>query len=236
MTALVRMRLAGLFRGGRALAPLITVLVLLGVLYGGGSSPAATAYGYSAAALFPVLAWLTKILLDTEPDVQRRLVRLAVGPVREAAAGVLAATVAGAVVCVGAMAVPWLFHGIRGPAPGSAEASLEASLPVGVLLGVLAHLLSLIAAVALGALSGRAVTRRVLPGVAILVTGSVLVIVLGLTSSIAPWLAPPVMATARALNTGTVPPTTTLWLLTAWALAWSTVALAGYARLRRARS
>ncbi|WIM97110.1 hypothetical protein ACTOB_000607 [Actinoplanes oblitus] len=232
MIALVRMRLAGFFRGGRALAPLIAVLVVLGVLYGGGASPAASAYGYSAAALFPILAWLAKILLDTEPDVQRRLARLTVGPVREGAAGLLAATLAGAAVCAAAMVAPLLFHGIRPPEPGSHEASLAA----GVLLGALAHLLSLIAAVSLGALSGRAVTRRVLPGVAVLVTGSLLVVILGLTGSIAPWLVPPVMATARALNDGSTPPVTQLTLLTTWTVTWSAVALTGYARLRRSRS
>ncbi|GAA2870002.1 hypothetical protein Acy02nite_18880 [Actinoplanes cyaneus] len=232
MIALVRMRLAGFLRGGRALAPLIAVLVVLGVLYGGGASPAGAAYGYSAAALFPVLAWLAKVLLDTEPDVQRRLVRLAVGPVREGVAGLLAAVLAGAVVCAAAMLAPWLFHGIRGPEAGSGESSIGA----GVLLGVQAHLLSLIAAVALGALSGRAVTRRVLPGVATLITGSILVIVLGLSSSIVPWLVPPVMAMARALNSGVSPAASTLAQLTAWALAWSAVALAAYGTLRRNRS
>ncbi|WP_436524035.1 hypothetical protein [Actinoplanes sp. HUAS TT8] len=232
MIALVRMRLAGFFRGGRALAPLIAVLVVRGVLYGGGASPAGTAYGYSAAALFPVLAWLSKVLLDTEPDVQRRLARLTVGPVREGTAGLLAAVVAGAAVCTTAMIVPWLFHAIRGPEAGTDESSVGA----GVLLGVLAHALSLIAAVALGALSGRAVTRRILPGVATLVTGSILAVVLGLTTSIAPWLAPPVMATARALNSGAVPSATTLAELTAWSLAWSAVALTAYGALRRSRS
>ncbi|BCJ44275.1 hypothetical protein GCM10010168_10880 [Actinoplanes ianthinogenes] len=232
MIALAGMRLTGFFRGGRALAPLIAVLVVLGVLYGGGASPAATAYGYSAAALFPILAWLTKVLLDTEPDVQRRLARLAVGPVREGAAGLLAALVAGAAVCAVAMVVPLLFHGIRGPEAGSTESSLG----VGIALGVLAHLLSLVAAAALGAVAGRAVTRRVLPGVAVLVTGSILAIVLGLTSSFAPWLVPPVMATARALNAGATPATGTLVQLTAWSLAWSAVALTTYGFLRRARS
>jgi hypothetical protein len=232
MIALAWMRLAGFLRGGRALAPLITVLVILGVLYGGGPSPAATAFGYTAAALFPVLAWLAKVLLDTEPDVQRRLARVAVGPVREGAAGLLAALVAGAVVCAVAMAVPWVFHGIRPPASGSGEASTG----TGILLGVLAHLLSLVAAVALGALSGRAVTRRILPGVTVLVTGSVLAVVLGLTTSVAPWLVPPVMATARALNSGEMPPGGRLTVLVVWSLGWSAVALGAYAGLRRSRS
>ena len=79
MIALVRMRLAGFLRTGRALAPLLAGLVVLGILYGGGAARPAEAYGVSAVVLFPVLAWQTKILLDAEPDVQRRLARVAVG-------------------------------------------------------------------------------------------------------------------------------------------------------------
>jgi hypothetical protein len=232
MTALTRMRLAGFLRSGRALAPLITALVVLSVLYGGGSSPAASAYGYSAVMLFPVLAWLTKLVLDTEPDVQRHLARLTVGPVRESTAGLLAALALGAVVCVLAMLAPAPFGGIRGPLPGSGETALG----TGVLLGVLAHVLALLGAVSLGALAGRAVTRRVLPGVAVLVTGSVLAIVLGLRGSFAPWLVPPVMATARELSARTPPTAGTLLLLGAWTVLWCGAALGVYAGFRRGRS
>nr|BFE76683.1 hypothetical protein GCM10020092_099840 [Actinoplanes digitatis] len=72
MSALVRMRLAGFVRSGRALAPVIAAVVVLAVVHGGGQSAAAPAYGYSAVMLFPVLAWQAKLLLDAEPDVQRR--------------------------------------------------------------------------------------------------------------------------------------------------------------------
>jgi hypothetical protein len=226
MSALVRMRLAGFLRSGRSLSPLIAVLVLLGILYGGGASSAAVAYGYSAAALFSVLAWLTKLVLDTEPDVQRRLARLAVGPAREAVAGVLAATLLSLLVCAAAMAAPWLFHGID---PTQA-------LGRGMVLGVLAHLLAVPPAVAVGALASRAVTGSIRTGVAVLVVTVVLVIVLGLQGSVAPWLVPPVMATARLLNDSGPPPVGSLVLLTAWALLWGAVAFTGYARLRRARS
>ena len=232
MTALVRMRLAAFVRSGRALPPVIAALVVLGVIHGGGASQAAPAYGYSAIMLFPVLAWAAKLVLDAEPDVQRRLARLTVGPVREAAAGVLAAAVVGLAFCAAAMLAPWPFGAIRGPAPGSTEPSLAA----GVALGALAHLLALPAAVALGALAGRAVTRTVRGGVTVLVVGAVLAVVLGLSGSVAPWLAPPLMATARALNEPSAPTGATLWQLAAWAVAWCTVALAAYARLRRGRA
>jgi hypothetical protein len=233
VSALVLMRLVGFVRGGRALAPVIAALVVLGIVHGGGQSPAAPAYGYSAVMLFPVLALAAKLVLDAEPDVQRRLARLAVGPRREAFAGLLAATALGSVFCAVAMVAPWWpFHAIRGPVPGSAEPSTAA----GIALGVLAHLLALPAAVALGALASRAVTRSVRNGVTVLVAGTVLAVVLGLSGSVAPWLVPPVMATARALAGEESPTGGALWLLTGWASAWCAVALAGYARLRRSRS
>ncbi|MBM2619145.1 hypothetical protein JIG36_26695 [Actinoplanes sp. LDG1-06] len=226
MSALIRMRLAGFLRGGRILPPAIAVLVVLGVIYGGGASPAAVAYGYSAAALFPVLAWQTKLLLDTEPDVQRRLARVAVGPRSEAAAGLLAAALLALVVCTLAMVTPWLFHGI----------DTTKAVGSGTALGVLAHLLAVPPAVAVGALASRAVTRGVRNGVAVLVTAAVLVVVLGLQGSITPWLVPPVMATARALNDVKAPPAATLVLLVTWATLWSAVSFTLYAHFRRTRS
>ena len=226
MSPLVGMRIAGFVRGGRALAPLIAVLVELGIIYGGGASPAAVAYGYSAAALFPVLAWLTKLLLDTEPDVQRRLARLSAGPAREATAGLLAALVLSLAVCVAAMAAPWLFNGI----------DTSKDLGAGIALGILAHLLAVPPAIAVGALASRAVTGSVRLGLTVLVVAAVLVVVLGLSGSFAPWLAPPVMATARALNDPGVPPAGELALLTGWAALWCAAAFAGYGWLRRARS
>lgn len=232
MSALVSMRIAGFVRGGRALAPLIALLVELGVIYGGGASPAAVAYGYSAAALFPVLAWLTKLLLDTEPDVQRRLARLALGPAREATAGVLTAVLLSLAVCAAAMAAPWLFHGI----------DTTEHLGSGVALGVLAHLLAVPPAVAVGALASRAVTGSVRMGVTVLVVAAVLVVVLGLSGSLAPWLVPPVMAMARELTeaappTGPgVPPAGTLVLLSVWAAVWCAAAFTGYGWFRRSRA
>jgi hypothetical protein len=230
--ALVRMRLAGFLRSGRALAPAIAGLVVLGVIYGGGASAAGPAYGYSAVTLFPVLAWQTKLLLDAEPDVQRRIARLTVGARREGAAGVLAAAVLGLTICAIAMLAPLPFHAIRGPLPGSGEPSMA----VGVALGILAHLLAIPAGVGLGALASRAVTRSVRNGVVVLVVGVVLAIVLGLKGSIAPWLVPPVMATARALTAVPLPSRGEFWLIIAWTVLWCAAALGGYGWLRRRRS
>ncbi|MFY1578698.1 hypothetical protein ACN26Z_27785 [Verrucosispora sp. WMMD703] len=229
MTALVRFRLAGFLRTGRALAPVLAGLLTLGILYGGGRAQPAEAYGVSAVVLFPVLAWQTKILLDVEPDVQRRLALVAVGPAREQAAGLVAALVAGLGLVATALVFPWLVGGVAGPSlPG------DRSVPAGVALGLWAHLLALPAAVALGALASRVITRSAGYGVAVLTLGTVGALVLGFSGSVAPWLAPPLLPTARAL-VGPLSGSTAL-LLTAWALAWTAVALTGYARARTRRA
>lgn len=226
MTALVRMRLAAFVRGGRALAPGIAALAVVGVLYGGGASPAAPAYGFSAVAFFPVVAWATKLLLDTEPDVQRRLARVAVGERRELTAGLLAAALFGLLVCAVAMVVPLGIGGIE----------LGRSLPGGLVAGLVAHLLMLPAGLALGALSSRVITRTLQTGLVTLVGGVILVIIFGLRGSIAPFLVPPVMAMGRALNGEVLPSIATFGRLTGWALAWCLVALAAYVHLRRRRA
>ncbi|GAA1871260.1 hypothetical protein [Asanoa iriomotensis] len=220
MGALVRMRLAAFTRGGRALPGLLGTLVVVGIIYGGGRSEAAEAYGFSAVALFPVIAWQAKLLLDTEPDVQRRLAVAVVGPRREVTAGLLAAAVVGLATVAFAMVLPWLFGSVTGPA--------------GIAPGLWAHVAGLVAAVGLGALASRPVTRSTLYGIAVLVTGSVLAIVLGLNGSVAPWLAPPLMATARRL--ADQPGSASIATLTLQAVLWTAVVVAIYVRLRRTRS
>ncbi|MCX4469938.1 hypothetical protein C5N14_01950 [Micromonospora sp. MW-13] len=229
MSGLVRLRLAGFLRTGRAVAPLLAGLLALGVLYGGGRAQPAEAYGVSAVVLFPVLAWQTKILLDVEPDVQRRLALVLAGAARERAAGLLAAVVAGLGTVAVGLVLPWLVGGVTSQVtPGGR------SLAAGVALGVWAHLLALPAAVALGALASRAVTGSAGYGVAVLALGVVGTLVLGLSDSVVPWLAPPVMPAARAIAAG--PSGATVALLSGWAVAWSATALAGYAWRRRARA
>ncbi|MEV6634145.1 hypothetical protein AB0M54_25690 [Actinoplanes sp. NPDC051470] len=225
MTALVRMRVTAFLGSGRIAAPAILALAVLGVLYGGGASEAAPAYGYSATVFFPVLAWMVKLVLDTEPDVQRRLARIVVGARREALAGLLAAALCGLVLCLFAMAAPLLVGAIQGP-----------DLLGGILLGVVAHLLALAAALALGALSSRVVAGSLAKGLLILVGGAILTIIFGLSHSIAPWLVPPVMAVARALNADTLPGAGRYAFLAAWSLTWCLVVLAGYSRLRSRRA
>ncbi len=229
MTALVRMRLAGLVRTGMVLAPLLTALVALAALYGGGRARPAEAYGVSALVLFPVLAWQTKILLDVEPDVQRMLARVALGSGRrEAGAGLLAAALAAVPVLLAALLVPWLFGALTldGPGPG---------LVVSLGLGLWAHVLVLPPALALGAWASRVVTGNAARAVAVLAGGAVLTVVLGVRAGPLAWLAPPLLGVARLLARPVVE-----WRAvagyTGWALLWAAVLLAGYTRLRRSRA
>jgi hypothetical protein len=222
--ALVSMRITGFLRSGRFIPPLLAALVLLGILYGGGQAVAAEAYGVSALMMFPVLAWQTKLLLDAEPDVQRRLALVALrSRTREAAAGLIAAGLLAVPVIIFALGLPWVFNALK---PGD--------VGTGLLLGLWAHAIAVPPAVALGAWSSRVIAGTPGRATAILVGGVVLGVVLGLRTSPVPWLVPPLMGTARALANGIG--AGALVGLTGWAVAWSVVALAGYGRLRRTRA
>jgi hypothetical protein len=222
--AIARLRLAGYLRGLYAIAPTLAGLVVVALLYGGGMATAGEAYGVSAIVMFPVIAWQTKILLDAEPDVQRRLVRVSAGSAhREIAAGLLAALVAAVPTIAFALALPWVFHGVKAGPSG---------LAVALIIGVWVHLLSAIGAIALGAWSSRVIARTAGVSVCLLAGGSLLALILGLKGPL-PGLAPPLDAVARAtehsLTTGSVIG------LSAWAVAWASVVAAGYWRLRQSR-
>jgi hypothetical protein len=222
------MRLTGYARTGRPVAPLLAALVVLGVLYGGGRAQAGEAYGVSAVVLFPVLAWQTKLLLDAEPDVQRRLVLVSVGRVGEIGAALRAGPAAALPVIALAVVAPWLIGGVTGPVRTG-----DPSLAVQLLVGGWAHLLAVPAAVAVGALASRAVTRGAAYGVTVLAVGVVGTLVLGLRGSAVPWLVPPLLAAARAAGE---PAAADLLRVTAHAIAWTAATVAGYTWLRRARA
>ena len=224
MSALIRMRLLAYVRTGRFILPVLAALILLGVGYGGGPSTLANAYGVSALLLFPALAWQTKLILDVEPDVQRKLALVALGSrAREVAAGLVAAALAALPLVLVALVLPFVF-----------DAVTSADLGGGLALGLWAHLVTVPAALALGAWSSRVIAGAPGRAAAVLATGIVLAFVLGLRGSPVPWLAPPLMSTAKTLA-GTAEATALLGL-TAWALVWGAVVLAGYGWLRRTRA
>jgi hypothetical protein len=232
MMPIVAMRLHAYLRTYVVIAPTLAALVALALLYGGGKSRPEEAYGVSAMLIFVVLAWQVKILLDVEPDVQRRLVRVAAGSAhREIGAGVVAGAVTAAPTIGLALVLPWLLNGV-GPVSAPGE---PAPLPLAAALGVglWAHLLALAPAVALGAWASRAVSRSAGRAVCVLAGGTVAALVLGLRSSPVPWLAPPLAETARMSSQGLT--VGGVFGLTVWAAVWAAVVLAGYwwARVRR---
>jgi hypothetical protein len=228
VSALIRMRLRAFIRSGRALAPLMGALVVISLAYGGGAATPGEAYGFTAIVMFPVIAWQTKIILDGEPDVQRRLARVAVGSAtREWLAGLIVALIAALGSTAVALLLPWIIGGIKAPDSGSLGAE--------VALGLWAHLLAIPPAIALGALASRVITGTAGRGAAALVAGAVFALVLGLRSSPVPWLAPPLLPTARLTASGSVS-AIDVALLTAQAAIWAALAIIGYALLRRARA
>lgn len=230
MTALIRMRLAAYVRTQVAFAPSLAALVVLGIFYGGGRAPAEEAYGFSAVVLFPVLAWQAKILFDVEPDVQRSIAATAVGSrVREIRLGLSAAFLTTVPLIIVALAAPWALGAVKDPASAGCGAW-------SLLYGLWAHLIAVPPAVALGALSSRAVVRSAGNAVATLVTGFVLALVLGLKGSPVPWLMPPLMPTARLMFDASDCaglPGGGVATMTLWSLAWAGIGLAVYTRLRR---
>ncbi|MEV0271816.1 hypothetical protein AB0H43_23800 [Hamadaea sp. NPDC050747] len=227
MIALAKMRLTAYLKTGRVLAPGLVVLLALLLFHGGGRSEAAEAYAVCALILFPAYAWQTRMILDGDPDVQRRLATVAVGSARrEQAAGLLAATAAGLVVTGVSMALPWLI--------GAVEAEHD-PLAKQLAIGLWAHLLALLAGLVLGALSSRAVTESAGKGVAVLAAGSALAIVLGLPKTPLAWVLPPMTAVAKTVSRHTLTAANTLGY-TALAVAWVAVGLLVYARLRRNRA
>ena len=115
---------------------------------------AGEAYGVSAVVLFPVLAWQTKLLLDVEPDVQRRLARVS----RRAAAARRPPACSPPVVGLAGVRSRCSRRGCSAASPARISRP-ERSSP-GVALGRAGRTCSRRPpAVALGALASRAVTR-----------------------------------------------------------------------------
>lgn len=227
IVSLARMRLFSFVRTGRAMAPFLGVLVMLGVIYGGGPAQPGEAYGFSAAILFPILAWQTKILLDVEPDVQRRLTVVAIGGLRsEIVAGILAALATGVVLVLLTLVVPWMIGGITGPHEAG-----DPPLADGVIAGVWANLLLLPPALALGALASRAAVGTAARGVAVLAGGAVVGFAFGVRDSPVAWLAPPLIPTSRSTVDGLA--VGSMLGYTAQALVWAVLVLVGYVMLRR---
>jgi hypothetical protein len=230
MTAtLVRMRLHAFWRSGRIVAPLLATILVLSLIFGGGASQPGDAYGLSAFILMPVIAWQVKVLLDTEPDVARRLALVTVGRRREVTAGLVAAAAVGIITIALAFLPPLLLGGVSlHPRPA------DPPFATGLVLGAWALLVAVPPGIALGAMASRAVTRSIGIGAMVLVGGWICVVVAGLPRSPVKWAAPPLIGVTRAARSD--PHGWTVLGLTGWTLAWALAAGAAYVMIRRRRT
>lgn len=219
---LARIRRTAYVGTQRAYAPLLTALVLVLVARVSGSSEPDSAYAFSAALLFAVFAWQAKAVLDTEPDEQRMLGRLAVGSAdREIAAGLLAPLVPTLPILLAALVAP-LLGALLGQ---SGEGLLE-----WVGFGLWIHLISMFSGTAVGALTSRAVISSRAWAISIQVLVFLGVLVLGSRPEpfLRWWVPQLVDVSGIDLVTGL--------LISVHAMAWSGIVFLGYVRLRRRRA
>ena len=155
MSALCRYELADFLRSQRWVPPLLAYLIVLGLVYSLDAGPAVPAYGVTAVAVFPIAAWLTRMVLSTEDPVAREITAAtARGQLRLQAALLFSAGIA--TLPFVALAISWAgvanHHNIHGWSAW--------------LGGVGVHLLFAVLGVGLGALLAPPILHR--PGAAVL--------------------------------------------------------------------
>lgn len=223
--ALVRMRLLAYVKSQRAVVPMIAALALVFFAHAGGAAGPGPAYGFAAVLLFGVFAWQAKLLLDSEPDEQRRLARLSVGSMpAELFAGMAAAFVAALPLVAVSLVVPFLTRTLE----------LTGGPWLALLVGGWLHLLAVLGGLATGALVSRAIVPSAGWSAVILVGSTVLVLILGSRDALGlQWLVPQLFAGIRAVEDES---TVRGLVVTLHAMVWSALVLAAYAILRRGRA
>lgn len=229
MIAVIRFRLSGYVRSVRALHPILAMVLLLAIVFSSplGGTPDQVRHGVVnaiadlAALSFPICAWAARGLLDTEPDAQRHVSAVTAGRWRSLVAGTAAAYVFSVALA------------LISPIYPLAEAS-GSGLPVGtVLLSVALLPLSALAATALGALTSRAVIPS--SGTSILVLLGVCAANLILGLGPLRFLTVPQIEWMRAAAHGPSALADAFPALAVRTVAWTAVAGALYAWLRRTR-
>jgi hypothetical protein len=175
VAAVARYELALLVRSQRWLPPVVLLGFVLVTATAGGP-PAGDALAFGGAALVPVCAWLTRVVLVGDPPAARACLMAAVGAARTQAGCLAAAVVAAGAVCVVAtVALTALVTvGQGGGEPGWVAATAASGLVTELACGFIG--------VALGAVGNPPVLRRV--DAAVLVMG--LGVTLALVSSGSP--------------------------------------------------
>jgi hypothetical protein len=227
--AIMRFHLSGYLRSTRALHPVLALALLLAIVFSSplGGTPAQIRQGALnaiadlATLVFPICAWAARGLLDTEPDAQRHVSAVSAGRARALAAGPAAAYVFCAALA------------LISPVYPLAEAAGSGLSPQVVLVAVVLLLLSALAATALGALTSRAVIPSPATSILVLLGVCAVNVIIGLTRLNA--LTVPMIEWMRAAGHGPTAFTHAFPLLALRTVAWTAIAGALYAWLRRTR-
>ncbi|HEY0539730.1 MAG TPA: hypothetical protein VGD53_15240 [Actinoallomurus sp.] len=229
MIAVMRFHLSGYLRSMRAPHPVLALALLLAIVFSSplGGTPAQIRQGALnaiadlATLTFPICAWAARGLLDTEPDAQRHVSAVSAGRGRAIAAGPAAAYVFSAVLA------------LISPVYPLAEAAGAGLSPQVVLVAVALLPLSALAATALGALTSRAVIPSPAISILVLLGACAANVIIGLTPLSA--LTVPMIEWMRAAGHGPATFTHAFPLLALRTVAWTAIAGALYAWLRRTR-
>ncbi|MFD7923050.1 ABC transporter [Streptomyces sp. NPDC059740] len=204
MTALLRYQGALLLRSRRWLPPVLVLVAFLaiGVQTGG---PVLDGFGYAAAGLLPVTAWLVRVCVTAEPQAARDCTGAATGPHRVHLAWVLTAGGFAAVLALCAT----LFVAVSAD-PRSTDHRVAVPLWPAAGAGFVAALACVLLGLAAGVLTSRPVLRRRGWDVLLGTLAALLLLVVGASP-------------ANAAVTGLVAGSTTGQVTVAW---WPVVAAA----------
>ncbi|MEU1804864.1 ABC transporter [Streptomyces sp. NPDC019937] len=198
MIALLRYQAALLARSHRWLPPLLLYVVFMGIGVQAGQ-PILDSFGFAAAGVLPIAAWLVRVCVTNEPAAARSCAAAAQSPGRVHLAGVL--TALGAAVVLGVAGT--LLVALVGD-PRSADGRVEVPVGPATVAGLLAALACALLGTAVGALCNRPLLRR--PGWAVLST-----VLVALLASVAG--ASPANAAVSGLVNGSRSGTVTMPLL-----------------------
>ncbi|MFE5329145.1 ABC transporter [Embleya sp. NPDC056575] len=154
ISAVVRYQAALLLLSYRWVPPVLLYAAVMGIGVAGGD-PLLSSFAWAAAAIMPAAVWLTRVAVTVEPAAARHTASAAVGPGRAHLAGLLVAltlTCLLAAICTGALATGTdhiANHATHGVGRGEALAA-----------GAMAQFVTILAGVAIGALTNRPVLRR----------------------------------------------------------------------------
>ncbi|MBI4940417.1 MAG: hypothetical protein HY830_06710 [Actinobacteria bacterium] len=185
VAAAARYRLAATLRDRSFVAPVVTFALVEVLLFGAPGGYPADNVAAALAVGLPVATWAARVVLDVEPDDQRRLTELAAGGRSRAH---LAALVAAAVVCLGLLAAGVLWGVLRNapppsPRPGRPLPPPQPGLPVVLLVAVVLVVAFGLAAVAVAAVASRQVAGDGPGPVVVLVGVPVLAALVGQSTS-----------------------------------------------------